>query len=122
MMAWLCFAIGAALVFCCALALWRRRGDHRRRRAELVVVRRVLVIGAGAVGCFLAARLRQAGHDVSVLARGRRLAQLRASAGHLRLRDWKTDARFESTLPVIDSVPAAQDQQYDLVLVVVKAN
>jgi 2-dehydropantoate 2-reductase len=40
---------------------------------------RVLVAGAGAIGGFIAARLSQAGHAVSVLARGAHLAALRES-------------------------------------------
>ena len=39
--------------------------------------RRVLVYGAGVQGGLYAARLHQAGLDVSLLARGRRLADLR---------------------------------------------
>jgi 2-dehydropantoate 2-reductase len=44
---------------------------------------RILVAGAGAVGGFLAARLAEAGQDVTVLARSRRAGQLRE--GGLRL-------------------------------------
>src|SRR3546814_1948829 len=36
-----------------------------------------LVIGAGAIGSFVAARLHRAGNEVTLLARGRRLDQLR---------------------------------------------
>jgi 2-dehydropantoate 2-reductase len=36
------------------------------------------IVGAGGVGGYLAARLKQAGHDVAVLARGANLAALRA--------------------------------------------
>ena len=39
---------------------------------------RVGLIGAGAVGCWLGARLADAGHEVSVLARGETLAAIRA--------------------------------------------
>ncbi len=38
---------------------------------------RVLVYGAGVLGSLYSARLRQAGHDVILLARGHRLADLR---------------------------------------------
>ena len=38
---------------------------------------RICVAGVGAVGAMLAARLHAAGHTVSLLARGERLAQLR---------------------------------------------
>ena len=36
----------------------------------------ILVYGAGPLGSLFAARLRAAGHDVSILARGQRLAEL----------------------------------------------
>lgn len=44
---------------------------------------RILVAGAGAIGCTLAARLAAAGHDVTVLARGRTLLALRDHGVHL---------------------------------------
>ncbi|WP_290872005.1 2-dehydropantoate 2-reductase [Aquabacterium sp.] len=44
---------------------------------------RILIAGAGAIGCTLAARLAAAGHDVSVLARGRTLQALRDHGVHL---------------------------------------
>ena len=42
-----------------------------------LVRRRICIAGAGAIGCTLAARLALAGHDVSVLARGRTLEAIR---------------------------------------------
>lgn len=39
---------------------------------------RVLIVGAGAVGSYFAAQLHRAGYDVTLLARGARLAHLRA--------------------------------------------
>lgn len=44
---------------------------------------RTLIAGAGAIGCTLAARLGAAGHDVTVLARGRTLQVLREQGVHL---------------------------------------
>ena len=41
---------------------------------------KVLIIGAGVIGSFNAARLTQAGVDVTLLARGSRLADLEANA------------------------------------------
>lgn len=37
---------------------------------------KVLVMGAGAVGCFYGGKLARAGHDVTFLARGENLAVL----------------------------------------------
>ena len=38
---------------------------------------KILVIGAGVLGSFYAARLKESGQDVTVLARGKRAEQLR---------------------------------------------
>ena len=38
---------------------------------------RILIVGAGAIGGFLAARLSGAGHDVAVVARGAHLQAIR---------------------------------------------
>jgi 2-dehydropantoate 2-reductase len=39
---------------------------------------RILVYGAGPLGSLFASRLHEAGHDVALLARGQRLADLKA--------------------------------------------
>ncbi len=49
---------------------------HNRLGSEPTLVE-TLVIGAGAIGSFVAARLHRAGNEVTLLARGRRLDQLR---------------------------------------------
>lgn len=57
---------------------------------------RVLVAGAGAVGCTLAARLASGGHEVSVLARGRTLRALAGEGVHLQDRDGSWQARVHA--------------------------
>jgi len=42
-----------------------------------VEIKKVLVIGAGVIGSFNAARLKDGGKDVTLLARGQRLEDLR---------------------------------------------
>lgn len=50
---------------------------------------RFAIVGAGALGTILAAALQNAGHAVQVLARGRRLQQIRASGLRVEgLRNW----------------------------------
>ena len=44
--------------------------------AEIPEFRRILILGAGVVGSVYAARLKAAGVDAAVLARGRRLADV----------------------------------------------
>jgi 2-dehydropantoate 2-reductase len=78
---------------------------------------RIAVVGAGAVGGYFGGRLLAAGHDVTFVARGRRLAELR-SVG-LRVRSPAGDLE----LPKVDvtDAPVAR-APYDVVLVCVKLN
>lgn len=78
---------------------------------------RILVLGAGVIGSVYAGKLLQAGHDVVLLARGRRLTDLRTSG--LVLEDSESGQRLELPVPVFQSPEA--DQRYDLVLVAVRA-
>lgn len=43
---------------------------------------KVLIVGAGVIGSFNATRLKDGGADVTVLARGHRVAKLREFGGH----------------------------------------
>jgi 2-dehydropantoate 2-reductase len=78
---------------------------------------RILVLGAGVIGSVYAGELLQAGHHVVLLARGRRLTDLRT--GGLVLEHAESKQRLELPIPVVDSPEA--DQRYDLVLVAVRA-
>jgi 2-dehydropantoate 2-reductase len=77
----------------------------------------VRVIGAGAVGGYIAARLALAGHGVSVVARGARLAAIRS--GGLRLLG--SDGR-EEVAPVLAIDEAVAQPPADLVVLAVKAH
>jgi 2-dehydropantoate 2-reductase len=79
---------------------------------------RILFYGAGVLGSLYAARLREAGHDVSILARGRRLVDLREHGAVLEdANSWqRTSARVE----VVEHL-APQDS-YELVVVCVRKN
>ena len=76
---------------------------------------KIAVVGAGAVGGLLAARLSEAGHAVSVLARGATLAALQGSG--LRLREGGAERR----VAVQASDHPASLGQHELVIVAVKA-
>jgi 2-dehydropantoate 2-reductase len=78
---------------------------------------RILVLGAGVIGSVYAGRLLQAGHEVVLLARGVRLADLQAHG--LILRDAESGNRTALPVSVI-SEPAPEDR-YDVVLVPVRA-
>jgi 2-dehydropantoate 2-reductase len=79
---------------------------------------KVLIVGAGVIGSFNAARLKDAGQDVALLARGRRLAELREHG--VVLEDAGTGRRTTTRVPLIDRL--GPDDAYDLAIVVVRRN
>ena len=76
---------------------------------------RILVVGAGVIGSVYAARLLEAGHTVTVCARGRRLGELRD--GGLILQDAETSRR---TAHEVRAVATPDGVGCDLVLVAVR--
>lgn len=79
---------------------------------------RILVFGAGVIGSVYAASLIQAGHQVVLLARGSRLADLQA--GGLILEE--AESGQQSVRPVTAVATADPDDRYDLVLVAVRSD
>jgi 2-dehydropantoate 2-reductase len=77
---------------------------------------RILVLGAGVIGSVYAGKLLQAGHDVVLVARDRRLADLQAQG--LVLDDASSGRR--AILPVPAVAAADTVEHYDLVLVPVR--
>ncbi|MFC4943369.1 ketopantoate reductase family protein [Pseudonocardia sp. GCM10023141] len=77
---------------------------------------KLLVYGAGVLGSLFSARLHEAGHDVSLLARGDRLAALRRHGVQLAEGDSATVRRLP--VPVVEH----PDGGYDLTAVVVRAH
>jgi 2-dehydropantoate 2-reductase len=77
---------------------------------------KLLVYGAGVTGSLFAARMHEAGHDVSLLARGRRLTALRRHGVQLA----------EGDSPVVRRVPVPVVEHplggYDLIAVLVRAH
>lgn len=115
---------------------WDVRVDPERGVAEIVWVQqalrgalrkgarmdtqeaRILVIGAGVNGSICAARLREAGVDVTVLARGKRVEEIRSQG--LVLEDVLRKTSSVTPVPVVDEL--RPDDVYDYVLVVVRKN
>jgi 2-dehydropantoate 2-reductase len=64
---------------------------------------RILVVGAGVIGSVYGAKLAQVGHDVVLLARGHRLADLQT--GGLPLVDAQSGQRLALPAPVVATVP-----------------
>jgi 2-dehydropantoate 2-reductase len=77
---------------------------------------RILVYGAGVLGSLYAARLHDADHDVTILARGERLAAIREHG--IVIRDDGTGLLTTSLVPAIDHLDP--NDPYDLVMVVVR--
>lgn len=78
---------------------------------------RILVVGAGVIGSVYAGRLLDAGHEVVLLARGRRLADLRAFG--LVLVEAESGRRTVQRVTATGDIGA--DERYDLVLVPVRS-
>jgi 2-dehydropantoate 2-reductase len=79
---------------------------------------RVLIFGAGVIGSFNAARLAEAGQDVTLLARGQRLAELREHG--IVLEDFRTGRRTTAQVPLVDQL--RPEDAYDLAIVVMRRN
>ena len=93
------------------------RDTPSTRDGKQGAVRANLVLGAGVIGSVYAAKLLQAGHEVVLLARGRRLADLRAYGLILE----EATSRQRTVLPVTAVGVLDPDDQYDLVLVQVRS-
>lgn len=78
----------------------------------------ILIIGAGVLGSMYAGLLSRAGHDVTVLARGERLEQIRTHG--IVLEEIGASKRLVAQLAATDSLAA--DEAFELVLVVVRAD
>src|SRR6202047_4059192 len=80
------------------------------------IIMKLLVYGAGVTGSLFSARLHEAGHDVSLLARGERLAALRRHG--VQLAEADSPAVRRVPVPVVEH-PAGG---YDLIAVFVRAH
>jgi 2-dehydropantoate 2-reductase len=76
----------------------------------------ILVYGAGVVGSVYAARLKAAGQNVSLLARGQRAVALRTHG--IQLEDASTGRRTTTRVSVVEQL--APTDSYDIVLVTVR--
>lgn len=79
---------------------------------------KILFYGAGVMGGLYAARLKESGQDVSVLARGKRLADIHEHG--IVLEDVSTGHRTTTRVNVVECLDA--DDAYDLVVVMMPKN
>ncbi len=77
---------------------------------------KILVYGAGVLGCNLARNLFRAGKDVTLLARGKWAEQLRANG--LRIKDKFSPRVSVSRIPIVTEL--APDERYDVTFVVMR--
>ena len=77
---------------------------------------RILVYGAGVLGCNLARNLFRAGKDVTLLARGNWAEEIRKNG--LRIKDKFSPRPSVSRIPVVTAL--APDAQYDVIFVVLR--
>jgi 2-dehydropantoate 2-reductase len=104
------------------LLLQRRVGfapllwNDRKLKNEGESAMDILIYGAGVVGCIYAARLQEAGQNVSLLARGQRAVSLRTHG--IQLEDTSTGRRTTTQVSVVEQL--APTDRYDVVLVTVR--
>jgi 2-dehydropantoate 2-reductase len=79
---------------------------------------RILIYGAGPLGSLFAARLHAGGHQVAILARGQRLADILQHG--IVIQDVITDHVESYPVPVVDKLDP--DQPYDLIMVIMRKN
>lgn len=79
---------------------------------------KILVYGAGNIGSLYAVLLKESGQDVSILARGSRLADIRDRG--IQLDHAVTGQRTDARVNAVEGLDA--DDTYDLVLVVLPKN
>jgi len=79
---------------------------------------RTLILGAGVTGSFNAARLTDAGQDITSLARGRRLQDLRRHG--IVLEDSRSGRRTITQVQLVDRL--GPDYGYDVAIVAVKTD
>ena len=79
---------------------------------------KILIYGAGPLGSLFAARLIQAGHDVSLLARGQRLKDLQEHG--IIIEDSVTGEQEQTPVNTVETL--LPDDDYELVMVVMRKN
>ena len=79
---------------------------------------KILVYGAGNLGSLYAAKLKDGGHDVSILTRGARLHEIREHG--ILLQDFHSGQKSTTRIEAVERL--APEDAYDLVLVILPRN
>ena len=75
---------------------------------------KILVYGAGSIGSLYAAKLKEAGNDVTILARGKRLQEIHEHG--ILLQEFQSGRQSTTRIDVVEEL--APEDSYDLVLVI----
>ncbi|RVX72625.1 hypothetical protein B0A52_04022 [Exophiala mesophila] len=79
--------------------------------------KKIAIIGAGPVGCAFAVHLVKAGHDVTIVGRGQRLATLQTNGGVLTKKSEKATETSKTPVVAVASLDTAQP--WDLILLTI---
>jgi 2-dehydropantoate 2-reductase len=79
---------------------------------------KVLIIGAGVIGSVYAARLTEAGIDITLLARGKRLKDIKKHG--VVLKHFFTGEETQTPVKIIEKLK--QDDDFDLVIVIIRGD
>ncbi|MFW5799903.1 MAG: ketopantoate reductase family protein [Spirochaetota bacterium] len=79
---------------------------------------KILIYGAGVLGSVLAVKLKNAGLDVSILARGERYTFIKENG--IVLQDFWTNNRITTNISVVDELD--DEDYYDLIIVIMPRN
>ncbi len=77
---------------------------------------KILIYGAGVIGSIFAYKIKSSGNDVTVLARGKRLEQLRKHG--IKIKDVILDEHFETEIKTTDELKP--DDYYDAALIIMQ--
>ncbi|KAL6250936.1 hypothetical protein RBB50_001144 [Rhinocladiella similis] len=79
--------------------------------------KKIAIVGAGPVGCAFAVNLVKAGHEITIVGRGQRLARLRTNGGVITKKSEKATAISKTPVVVVESLDTAQP--WDLILLTI---
>jgi len=81
-----------------------------------VIVIKILIYGAGVIGSMFAYKLKTGGNEVSILARGKRLRDLKKYGIHIR--DEIFNKEYRTTIDIVENLE--KDDYYDLIMVIMQ--
>ena len=81
-----------------------------------MIVIKILIYGAGVIGSMFAYKLKTGGNEVSILARGKRLRDLKKYGIHIR--DEIFNKEYRTTIDIVENLE--KDDYYDLIMVIMQ--